>query len=300
MAAMEYDPANVCSSCGHQFITGHVTPLLPNQVYLGPIRGGHPADVRLCVTCRKRGVQEKPMAVPYWKTRCLRCDKSEQFVDNNPQNKGWLDLMHLNFPEPKETTGKIPTWLCPECVERIYKADYERAIKAGAKPPWPKPPDPVPPNPDKATLSAAAEVQKDFERMSEGSMQVLPQGASLTPIRAANKYLRKVRGWSSGPNSNGNCLVDVYVVLRAYGVTHPAVAQAVKKLLCPGQRDKGNALQDLVEARQALDRAIEDEERDKADGRVDPITAAKEKWFRAAGLKRPEQEDKPVETRPGH
>lgn len=51
--------------------------------------------------------------------------------------------------------------------------------------------------------------------------------------------------------------VDVYDVLTAYGVTCPAVAHAVKKLLMPGQRGAKDRLQDLNEAKQSIERAIE-------------------------------------------
>jgi hypothetical protein len=64
------------------------------------------------------------------------------------------------------------------------------------------------------------------------------------------KYLREMR-----------CLVDgradVYAVLEAFAVTCPARQHAVKKLLCSGIRGKGDALQDLQEARDAIDRAIQ-------------------------------------------
>lgn len=62
-----------------------------------------------------------------------------------------------------------------------------------------------------------------------------------------NKYQKRIRTET----------VDVYDVLNAYNVTCPAVAHAVKKLLMPGQRGAKNKLQDLAEARQALDRAIQ-------------------------------------------
>ena len=51
--------------------------------------------------------------------------------------------------------------------------------------------------------------------------------------------------------------VDVYAVLEAFEVTCPARAHAIKKLLCAGLRDKGSEAQDLSEARDAVDRAIE-------------------------------------------
>lgn len=67
---------------------------------------------------------------------------------------------------------------------------------------------------------------------------------------SGSKYLREMR-----------CLVDgradVYAVLEAFSVTCPARQHAVKKLLCSGIRGKGDVLQDLKEARDAIDRAIQ-------------------------------------------
>ena len=51
--------------------------------------------------------------------------------------------------------------------------------------------------------------------------------------------------------------IDVYSVLEAFEVSCPARAHAVKKLLCTGIRGKGDALQDLREAQDAVSRAID-------------------------------------------
>jgi hypothetical protein len=51
--------------------------------------------------------------------------------------------------------------------------------------------------------------------------------------------------------------VDVYDVLKAFNVTCPAIQHAVKKLLCPGQRGAKDAMQDLMEARFSIDRAMQ-------------------------------------------
>ena len=50
--------------------------------------------------------------------------------------------------------------------------------------------------------------------------------------------------------------VDVYSVLVAFDVTCPARAHAIKKLLCAGLRNKGSVGQDLVEAYDAIERAM--------------------------------------------
>lgn len=71
--------------------------------------------------------------------------------------------------------------------------------------------------------------------------------------RSGSKYLRSVRCAINGQ-------VDVYAVLDTFDVTCPARQHAIKKLLCSGLRGKGNVMQDLREARDAIDRAIQMEE----------------------------------------
>lgn len=67
---------------------------------------------------------------------------------------------------------------------------------------------------------------------------------------SGSKYLRNVVC-----SINGR--IDVYAVLEAFAVTCPARQHAVKKLLCTGIRGKGDTIQDLTEARDAIDRAIQ-------------------------------------------
>ena len=92
---------------------------------------------------------------------------------------------------------------------------------------------------------------------------------------------RQVRPGSEAPqmsgfNASGSkylrlmlCLVegkaDVYAVLEAFAVTCPARQHAIKKLLCTGIRGKGDSSQDLREARDAVDRAIQMEIARQAD-----------------------------------
>ena len=70
---------------------------------------------------------------------------------------------------------------------------------------------------------------------------------------SGSKYLRQVP-------CTINDRVDVYAVIDAFNVTCPARQHAIKKLLCTGIRGKGDALQDLKEARDAITRAIQMEE----------------------------------------
>jgi len=67
---------------------------------------------------------------------------------------------------------------------------------------------------------------------------------------SGRKYLRPV-----------TCMVDnqidVYAVLDAFNCWCPARQHAIKKLLCAGERMKNSELDDLREARDAIDRAIQ-------------------------------------------
>lgn len=69
----------------------------------------------------------------------------------------------------------------------------------------------------------------------------------MAKVDPNNKYVRKVT----------NASIDVYDVLVAFNVTCPARQHAVKKLLCSGLRGKGSVEQDLREAAQAVERAID-------------------------------------------
>lgn len=64
-----------------------------------------------------------------------------------------------------------------------------------------------------------------------------------------NKYARRI--------PHGKDHIDVYDVLIMFEVHDPAVQHAVKKLLACGQRGHKDALEDLQEAKQSIDRAIE-------------------------------------------
>jgi hypothetical protein len=86
---------------------------------------------------------------------------------------------------------------------------------------------------------------EDFEHVDEP--QAEPQADPTT--HSGSKYLRTVQLIEGK--------VDVYAVLVAFGVSCPARQHAIKKLLCAGLRGKGDELQDLHEAGDAVDRAIQ-------------------------------------------
>ena len=64
------------------------------------------------------------------------------------------------------------------------------------------------------------------------------------------KYLRTIIGDVHGK-------IDTYGVMETFSVKCPARQHALKKLLCAGLRGKGGTLQDLIEARDAVSRAID-------------------------------------------
>ena len=70
---------------------------------------------------------------------------------------------------------------------------------------------------------------------------------------SGSKYHRKIK---SVEDIAGFTTADVYSVLEAFEVACPARQHAIKKLLCSGIRGKGDTMQDLTEARDAVDRAI--------------------------------------------
>lgn len=62
-----------------------------------------------------------------------------------------------------------------------------------------------------------------------------------------NKYQRNIKG----------VIIDVYDILKAYGVTCPGTQHAIKKLLMPGDRGHKDQITDLKEARSSIDRSIQ-------------------------------------------
>lgn len=97
---------------------------------------------------------------------------------------------------------------------------------------------------------------------------------STVPIQEheGKKYLRWISG-AAGPLINGTPIsiqVDVYCVLEAFGITCQATGHALKKLLCAGDRGKGDRLADLKGALAAVNRAIELEERRRKDAPTMP------------------------------
>jgi len=91
------------------------------------------------------------------------------------------------------------------------------------------------------------------------SPQTTPEsksGAVGIDKHEGKKYLRLIHS-AKPDNVRQPISVDVYAVLVAFGVTCPARAHAIKKLLCCGNRGKGSELDDLKGVLAAVSRAIQ-------------------------------------------
>lgn len=90
---------------------------------------------------------------------------------------------------------------------------------------------------------------KEGEERMEPIMQNGNDGGHYTELEAnKTKYQREIKK---------GVFVDVYDVLLAFGVTNPAMQHAIKKMLAPGQRGVKDAIQDMNEAMQSIERAKE-------------------------------------------
>ena len=67
---------------------------------------------------------------------------------------------------------------------------------------------------------------------------------------SGSKYLRDIKTTIDGK-------IDVYAVLIAFNVVSPTRQHAIKKLLCAGIRGKNDELNDIQEAKDAIERDIQ-------------------------------------------
>jgi len=98
-------------------------------------------------------------------------------------------------------------------------------------------------------MRVAVLLQGDGEFHDGWLVAVLGQPLPVVMPESGKKYLRTI--------SLVDGQVDVYSVLVAFGGACPATQHAIKKLLAAGLHGKATALQDLTEARDAIDRAIQ-------------------------------------------
>lgn len=94
----------------------------------------------------------------------------------------------------------------------------------------------------------------DEQREQEEAKRIMEQREKQETSRVAltHKYERLI----IGKRKSGNCVIDVYRVIDAYGIQCPAVAHALKKLLCTGTRGYKDYPQDLVEAIRSIEEAL--------------------------------------------
>jgi len=94
----------------------------------------------------------------------------------------------------------------------------------------------------------------DKQREQEEAKRIMEQREKQEASRVAltHKYERLI----IGKRKSGNCVIDVYRVIDAYGIQCPAIAHALKKLLCTGTRGHKDYAQDLVEAIKSIEEAL--------------------------------------------
>lgn len=79
-------------------------------------------------------------------------------------------------------------------------------------------------------------------------------------IDKGSKYIKPITGnivSLDKENNRATITVDVYDVLKAFNITCPALAHAIKKLLCAGNRGHKDTNTDLNEAINSIHRAKE-------------------------------------------
>jgi hypothetical protein len=98
-----------------------------------------------------------------------------------------------------------------------------------------------------------------------------------------NKYAREITQTLADEDQGFTISVDVYDVLRAFAVTDPAIQHAIKKLLCTGIRGHKDSRQDLEEAIQSIERALD-------------VVKVEEKLAEAMAESQPVTSDNPQES----
>lgn len=97
--------------------------------------------------------------------------------------------------------------------------------------------------------------EREFGSYCASRFELVERGYRAPPQttkfnHSGQKYLRDIKTTPDGK-------IDVYAVLIAFNVVSPARQHAIKKLLCAGIRGKNNEINDIEEARDAIERDIE-------------------------------------------
>ena len=107
--------------------------------------------------------------------------------------------------------------------------------------------------------TAAAQEWQFRRRVTDArsAVEPAPKQPPATTLDRGSKYHRTITQTLPGDTHGLSVTVDVYDVLRAFGVSCPAAQHAIKKLLCPGLRGSKSAARDIEEAANSCRRAIE-------------------------------------------
>lgn len=106
-------------------------------------------------------------------------------------------------------------------------------------------------------IEEAVAATQECTQKPEQAKEPLHIAKDSLPQRFQNKYVHPVWGYNPMERSYVLVLVDYYDVAGGFGIDDPAVDHATKKLVQPGARGHKTRLEDLIEARQSIERAIE-------------------------------------------
>lgn len=151
--------------------------------------------------------------------------------------------------EDDETSQQHPFDALRERASKAMVEDAERKILGE-----PSPPTREELLEDNKTLLSMYEASNVALAKLQREISKLKTNGQPSPEHTGNKYIRQCQ---DRIHPEKWFFVDVYCIIHAFDVKVAGVQHALKKLLCAGLRGKGGEIQDMIEARDALSRAIE-------------------------------------------
>ena len=167
--------------------------------------------------------------------------REDYIIVKSPNQENGCKRCHFRNPvDPKGCT--LDNWTC-ECLNTANE-HYEPVVTGGYGPSSIR----------KVLAAQIANLEQATAKRADGPILI---DRSSLPERLRNKYVHAVWGYDPMTRTNTLVLVDYYDVADGFDIEDPAVDHACKKLVQPGCRGNKDRLQDLIEAKQSLERAIE-------------------------------------------
>ena len=178
-------------------------------------------------------------------TPTYRADLSEHFAPSYYDGKVWTreEFEACGVAEYRYNIECVNSLLKRDCDKYFYNVDgewceYQQMIKSH----W------------EHAVKISDDMAKNYLKLGgdEASTGIDVTVEEFEAPVSNNKYERELTD-----RQGNSATIDVYDVLQAFNVTCPATQHAVKKLLCTGVRGHKDGDTDLLEAREAITRAIE-------------------------------------------